>query len=175
MKDKNGSTMSNSFKLFLLLVGTLFFLAIIYAIAMGNNIIRVQVNGNSMSPTLESGKSVWVTKNYGTIQRGELVYFQLSEKDCVTSTGCEYIKRIIGVPGDTVTLKDGKIFVNDIELNESYLEEPGTTLAGEALRNNETILLKANEYFILGDNRNFSYDSRNFGPVPKDLILGKPL
>lgn len=142
---------------------------------LGRLIFPAEMSGNSMSPTLESGQLLWIVKPYLSIQRGELVYYKLSEEDCVTRTGCEYVKRVIALPGDTVTLKGGRVFVNDEQLEEPYVNPSGVSREGEFLPSNQSIRLLENEYFIMGDNREFSYDSRSHGPITKDLILGKPL
>lgn len=81
-----------------------------------------------------------------------------------------FIKRMIGLPGDTVLIRDGKVFVNDVALNETYISEaPRYTwpTAGRAYT------LGPDEYFVLGDNRNASEDSHFFGPIHANAIMGK--
>lgn len=128
------------------------------------------IPGNSMNPTLKVGDyiiaSVWPYR-LGEPQRGDLaVFLNPSTPDI------KYIKRIIGLPGERVAMRGGRVFINGEALNESYvldrLEErkPETTEMVERL-------IGAGEFFMLGDNRNNSYDSRYWGQVPRSHFLGK--
>jgi signal peptidase I len=81
------------------------------------------------------------------------------------------VKRIIATPGDSVYLKDGKVYVNGCKLHEEYLT-PGTLTFIDAASQNELILCGKDQYFLLGDNRGNSIDSRTYGPVPRRNILG---
>jgi signal peptidase I len=83
----------------------------------------------------------------------------------------DYIKRVIGVPGDRVSIRDAQVYVNDEPLVEPYLNEPCTV---DRCQDNEW-QLGADEYFMMGDNRNHSSDSRFFGPVRQSLIVGEVL
>jgi signal peptidase I len=81
------------------------------------------------------------------------------------------VKRIIAAPGDSIYLKDGSVYVNGCKLREAYLS-PGTLTFIEAKSQNELILCGKDQYFLLGDNRGNSIDSRTYGPVPRRNILG---
>ena len=97
-----------------------------------------------------------------------------AEKEPVNGYVC-VIKRVIGLPGDTVTIADGKLYVNGEEKEESYiLEDMIKKHSGESYGvKNDTWILEDDEYFILGDNRNVSRDSEDYGPVKDTQILGK--
>lgn len=100
-------------------------------------------------------------------QRGDVIIFKYSDTQ-------DFIKRVIGLPGDKVMLKDGHIYINDQLLDESaYLSNSIYTNGGEFLHEGESITVPDNEYFVCGDNRPHSSDSRTFGPVSKDNIKGK--
>mgnify|MGYP001562644230 FL=1 len=77
-----------------------------------------------------------------------------------------YIKRIIGLPGEHVEVKNSEVFINSSKLEEKYLDEDVRT-SGDV-----DVVLESNEYFVIGDNRYHSYDSRNWGPVPGKNIIG---
>jgi signal peptidase I len=125
------------------------------------------VKGQSMEPNFEDGDYLIIdeiTYRFREPKRGEVVVFKnpMNEHQ-------RFIKRIVGLPGETVEISDGKIFISNGEkkvLNEPYLNSSFTT--GEI-----QITLGKDEYFVLGDNRQFSLDSRRFGPIRKKEIVGR--
>ena len=121
-------------------------------------ITPVRVDGASMDQTLEDGQILLLYK-LANVDYGDIVV--LDEK----KEGEIIIKRIIGMPGDTVSIRDNTIYVNGEEVEEDYAY-------GET-SDYEEITLDDDEYFILGDNRPISKDSRYFGPVKEDEIIGK--
>lgn len=121
-------------------------------------ITPVRVDGASMDQTLEDGQILLLYK-LANIDYGDIVVLD-EEKE-----GEIIIKRIIGMPGDTVSIRDNTIYVNGEEVEEDYAY-------GET-SDYEEITLGDDEYFILGDNRPISKDSRYFGPVKEDEIIGK--
>jgi signal peptidase I len=122
-----------------------------------------------MQPGLHTNERVLVNSlayTFGEPQRGDVIVFHppdaLSER---------YIKRVIGIPGDTIKLTPTSVFVNNIKLNEPYIAPSpvGYPENPEA----ETILLGVDQFFVMGDNRTNSQDSRYFGPIAQREIIGK--
>ena len=129
----------------------------------------VTVIGPSMNPTLEDGEVVIVNKlsyNISDIDRYDVVAYSLIEED-----GYYDIKRIIGLPGEKITIKDGYVYINDKPLKDSPFKEKIITSGLAA----DTIVLGDGEYFVMGDNVNNSEDSRysNVGNISEVEILGK--
>ena len=132
--------------------------------------LRTNVVGNSMEPHLYAGQKILINRLVYQISEpkfGDVIAFQPNGNE----NSHYYVKRVIGVPGDTLVIKNGRIFINDEELieDDSYdkIAEPG--IAESELH------LDEGEYFVLGDNRNFSEDSRsgNIGIVKDSYIIGK--
>jgi signal peptidase I len=124
---------------------------------------RNRVDGASMEPTLVSGEYVVVNRlsyRLGSPQRGDIIVFHPP-----VNPEEEYIKRVIGLPGDEVEVKDGMVYVNGQPLQESYLNVK-TNYAG-------TWNVPQDQLFVLGDNRINSSDSRNWGTVPMNYVVGK--
>ena len=131
---------------------------------------RAVVDGPSMESTLHDGDNMILDKisyRFSDPERYDIVVFpgQLDEAGNKTM----YIKRIIGLPGETVEIKDGKIYIDGLVLNTDIYAKDGITEEGSPEFNN--ITLKENEYYCLGDNREVSEDSRYIGPVYLDREL----
>ncbi|MBI2613658.1 MAG: signal peptidase I [Candidatus Levybacteria bacterium] len=133
-----------------------------------------RVSGNSMDPTFFDKQYVLtniITLKFGKPQLGDVIVFKAPsdpEKD--------YIKRIIGIPGDTVLLKNGDVFVNGKLLDQSMFLDPSTrTYGGSFIQEGEIVTVSEDSYFVLGDNRSGSSDSREWGFVPLKSIVGKSL
>ncbi len=123
------------------------------------------VRGKSMLPNFRDGEVLVVNKIVYRFQapaRGDVVAMYWPGE-----TEKRFIKRIVGLPGETVLIGDGWIFINGVLLKESYLT-PGVTTSNKLTR-----ILQTDEYFVLGDNRLASSDSRAWGPVPKSFLIGK--
>ncbi len=131
---------------------------------------RSRVDGSSMNPTLEDGDNLWVDKlsyRFGNPKRFDVIIFNYDEDTT-------YVKRIIGLPGETVRInQDGHIFINDQLLKEDYGKE--VILPTNLGRASQPVVLGEDEYFVLGDNRNNSQDSRwaDVGNVNRKDIVGK--
>lgn len=133
----------------------------------------VVVEGTSMLPQLHDGERLLVDKliyykiksfSWGHIERGDIVVFWYP-KDPDKS----YVKRVIGLPGETVEIRSGVVFINGQQLNENYLDpEHNQTLPNLPLRH-----VDEHFYFVMGDNRDNSSDSRYWGTVPEKYIYGK--
>lgn len=130
---------------------------------------RTEVVGYSMYPTLNNGDNLLVDKlsyRFSDIERFDIVVFEYQHEE-----NCFYIKRVIGLPGETVQIVGDQIFINGEVLEEDYGYE-AIENAGLAA---EPVVLGEDEYFVLGDNRNDSTDSRDprVDKVTKDIIAGK--
>ncbi|MEM7306203.1 MAG: signal peptidase I [Planctomycetota bacterium] len=134
--------------------------AVFYAVFFNLSVVR----GNSMSPSIFDGDRILVepwSYVFGGIERGDVVVLQYPLDPSV-----DYIKRVIGLPGDTVTLAGGHVWVNGELLHEPYIAsgDPDSYL---------TTRVKDGQYFVLGDNRPRSSDSREFGQVPAEYVRGR--
>lgn len=132
----------------------------------------VRVLGNSMFPELHDGDFGFantVGRNVFGVDHGDVVIVYLEDRNTYL------IKRIIGLPGDTVRMEDHTLYVNDIAVEEDYLDEAYIAECGEDefFADIEEIRLGDNEYYVLGDNRVNSRDSRVYGPFSKDQIRAK--
>lgn len=131
-----------------------------------------QVSGESMFPTFKNGEYILtnlITLRFSDPQRGDVLVFKApvnQEKD--------FIKRVIGMPGDSVLLKDGFVYVNGKKLDESaYLDANVRTYGGSFLREGQAIVVPQGEYFMMGDNRPFSSDSREWGFLNRESVIGR--
>ena len=131
-----------------------------------------QVKGSSMVPTLHDSEYVLTDKlTYRWLrkpQAGDIVVFQAPENEKF-----DFIKRVIALSGDTVELRDGVVYVNNQPLAEPYLPLSYQTNGGAFLVNNQRYLVPEGGYVVMGDNRRFSSDSREWGPVPTDHVIGR--
>lgn len=163
-----------------------FFLDIVETVVVALSIFLViylffmqphQVNGQSMEPNFHNGEYVLTDKvsyHTGDPQRGDVVVFHAPPAaGCPDGTGCDFIKRVLGVPGDTVSVKENKIWVNGRILPEAYLDENLEINPGEFTRGGREVVLGPDEYFVSGDNRPFSSDSRSWGPIKRADIVGR--
>lgn len=126
---------------------------------------RVRVDGASMEPTLINGELVIVNKlsyRLGEPTRGDIIVFHFP-----VDPSQEFIKRVIGLPGDQVSIHDGAIYVNGQRLYEPYLSIQPRYLGNW--------IVAEDQLFVLGDNRNNSLDSHNWGTVPIEYVIGKAL
>ncbi len=129
-----------------------------------------QITGNAMDPNYTHGQYYLAqVAGYGTPQRKDVVVFRSPQKQNV-----ELIKRVIGLPGEKVSVKDGGVYVNGTKLNEtSYINSEITTYGGAFIKDGQEMEVPTDHYFVLGDNRPFSSDSREWGFLPKKNIIGK--
>lgn len=162
-----------------------FFLDIIETVVIALSIFLVvylffmqphQVNGVSMVPNFQDGEYLLtdkVTYRLRDPERGEVIVFHAPPAaQCPEGTGCDFIKRVIGVPGDTIRVAENRIYVNGTPLNEPYIPTDYQTLPGAFTQGRDVTLL-TDEYFAVGDNRLHSSDSRAWGPISKNDIVGR--
>lgn len=127
-----------------------------------NSYSRVVVSGHSMDYTLKDGQNLWVENlPWGTYNRDSVVVLKESGK--------RMVKRIIGVPGDTLVFKGDTLYRNGEVLEEPYVTDSGYD---KGLLKSE-ITLGTDEYFVMGDNRDVSNDSRYFGIIPRNELQGR--
>jgi signal peptidase I len=157
-----------------LLFRDLIFALMVLALVMVFIIQPVKVEGTSMLPYLHDGERIFVNKliyyddyNWAPhIYRGDIVVFWFPEDPSKS-----YIKRVIGLPGDTVEVHEGHVRVNGKDLVETYLD-PQLNMSHAS---RPATYVKPSYYFVMGDNRDNSSDSRIWGLVPKKYIYGKAL
>lgn len=140
-------------------------LAVVLFIGINAVSARVRVDGFSMRPTLEDGEFVLVNKmsyRFGAVQRGDIIvfHFPLNPKE-------ELIKRVIGLPGDRVSVQNHQVYINGQMLNEPYIAQ-APVYSGEW-----TVL--DGQLFVMGDNRNNSNDSKDWGLLPAENVVGKAI
>ena len=126
------------------------------------------VEGESMEPTFQNNDYLITEKVSFRIhapQRGEVIIFHPPDNPSLN-----YIKRLIGLPGDRIQIKDGQVFVNGEKIDESYLATDSNTFAG---KESYSVTLNQDEYFVLGDNRDHSRDSREIGAIPRTNIVSR--
>ncbi len=145
-------------------IGSLFI--VIYLFVLTPN----QVKGASMEPTFQTGDYILtsrITYKFRKIERGDVIVFKSPKNPDI-----EYIKRIIGLPGDVITISNGVVKVNNIQLTEGYIGATTNLWDGGCIKDNVPYTVPKDYIFVMGDNRPRSSDSREFCAVTKDSIIG---
>lgn len=141
----------------------LFILAIIIIILLKIFIFNfILVKGDSMNPKYKNNDFMFLNKiiyKFTPIKRGDVIVLKYKNDDL--------IKRVIGLPKDKIKVENGKLYINNKEYKENYIN------SYTASEDFDEVTIKNNEYFVMGDNRYNSYDSRRFGPINKKDIMGK--
>jgi len=135
-------------------------LLVLYGLVFNFSVVR----GSSMSPGIHDGDRILVnhlTYLLQSVQRGDIVVLRYP-----LDPRLDYIKRVIGLPGDLVRIHGGFVSVNGEVLEEPYISEPDT-------RSDTLVRVEPDHYFVMGDNRPHSSDSREFGQVPRENLVGK--
>lgn len=155
--------------IFELIVGGLIavFLAFVIVFSVG---MRTSVIGDSMEPVLYNGQEILMNRvlyRLSMPKRGDVIVFLPNGNQ----NSHYYVKRVVGLPGETIQIKDGSVYINGVLLDE---DDSFDKMAEAGIAENE-LLLSSDEFFVLGDNRNSSEDSRsgNVGAVKRDTIIGK--
>lgn len=130
-----------------------------------------KVSGRSMVPTFMDGDYIFTDKITYRLKEpthGDIIVLKNPRDETQ-----DFIKRIIALPGDIVKIENNSIYVNGMKLNETYLPQNTTTQGGSFLREGGEVKVGPNQYFVIGDNRNHSSDSREWGSITKEEIIGK--
>ncbi len=130
-----------------------------------------QVDGRSMEPNFHNGEYILTDKisyRLHSPNRGDVVVFHSPQDERV-----DFIKRIIGIPSDTVKLVGGYVYLNGQRLEEPYINDPGQVLSGRYLREGDEIRVPDGQYLVMGDNRLHSSDSREWGLVTSAELVGR--
>jgi signal peptidase I len=162
-RAENRSCLSRLRVFFVETLETIILAALLFA---GINFVsaRIRVDGRSMEPTFHHGEYVIVNKlayRFGEFERGDVIVFPypFNEEE-------DFIKRIIGLPGDRLAVRGGQVYVNDRLLDEPYI-------SAQPLRDFEETLVPESQLFVMGDNRNDSSDSRSWGTLEMDAVIGE--
>lgn len=141
------------------------FIALLLFLAMNTLTARVRVDGSSMEPTLHNDELIIVNRlayRFSQPESGDIIVFHLPH-----DPETDYIKRIIGLPGDTIAISEKQVYVNGEKIVETYIAAP--------THNQGSWTVPQGELFVMGDNRNNSADSRTWGTVPLEDVTGKAL
>jgi signal peptidase I len=144
-------------------------LAIILYFGISFAVQTVHVEGLSMFATLDDNDYLIADKiayRLHAPQRGDIIILRPPTDDSK-----DFIKRVIALPGERLLIRDGQVFINGHRLNEPYLPENWTSQANWGAP--DGVVMAPNQYFVMGDNRNRSQDSRTFGPIGRDRIDGR--
>lgn len=162
------------FKPFIAIVLTLFLIPIVLACLVLFYLFvasPVQISGLAMAPGYSDGQNWVVNKvsyHLSEPQQGDVVVFVSPQQQ-----GTNLIKRIVGLPGEQVSLRGGKLYINNQMLSEPYETSGVQTYGGAFLQEGQSVVIPENSYFVLGDNRDHSSDSREWGFIRRGSIVGK--
>ncbi|MCS6956604.1 MAG: signal peptidase I [Patescibacteria group bacterium] len=130
-----------------------------------------QVKGDSMEPNFHTGDYILtsrITYKFRRIERGDVVVLKSPKNPDI-----EYIKRVIGLPGETLVIKDGIVSIDGKVIQENYISDTTNLWEGECIKNGEPYKIPEDEVFVMGDNRPRSSDSRKFCSVPINSLVGQ--
>ncbi len=128
------------------------------------NVQPVKVQGIAMEPALKDGDRIIIDRNVDPLTRGDIIVFYYPADPTKS-----YIKRIVGLPGEAVEIRDGKVLVNGTALDEPYVNP----INNRVMSARAEVHVPANSYYVIGDNRDNSNDSRMWGPLERKFIYGR--
>lgn len=132
-----------------------------------------EIKGNSMEPNFHNNEYILTDKisyRFSEPKRGDVIIFKAPKNPDI-----DYIKRIIALPEERVKIQNGLVYINGKILKEPYLKDTTNLFPGSFIQEGIEITVSSGEYFAMGDNRPHSSDSREFGPIPAKLIIGRAL
>jgi len=156
------------------IIGWVLAVIVVLTVAVGTRAYAVEsfsIPSGSMSPTLQVGDRITVDKLHSTIHRGDIVVFERVPADPQTQDA-DLVKRVIGLPGETISSVGNTLLINGVALAEPWLP-PLVGPCAEASVNIPTTTIPRDRYFVMGDCRGDSFDSRYWGTVPATSIIGK--
>ena len=130
-----------------------------------------KVSGNSMVPTFHNGDYILtdkVTYRFTNPQRGDIIVLKNPRNE-----NQDFIKRVVAFPGDSIKVEDGQLYINDLLVQELYLTPNTQTNPGNFLQDSRKVKVGPNQFFVFGDNRDASSDSREWGAITKEEIVGR--
>ena len=159
--------------IFWLIVNPILVVCVLVTFIRGFFLIPIQVTGSSMRNLLKPGDTV-IMEKFSKINRFDVIVFTRAD-------GSTLVKRVVGMPGEKVTVKGDKLYIDDKKVTEAFLaDEKAADKSMLPFTSNFTLqeltnkdVLGKDEYFVMGDNRRASKDSRAFGPIKRSEILGK--
>lgn len=167
-KSNKESTQDERFRLIyheiVFLIGTIITFFVLFKVVTFNH-----VPSESMENTIRINSIICISRNVKTINRYDIITFNKTIEKDGKKISDNLIKRVIGLPGDTLTFSDNNIYVNGDLVDDSFVKYKTFTYK------NETIVVPDEKYFVMGDNRGNSYDSRNWGFVDRSEIKGKAI
>jgi signal peptidase I len=135
-----------------------------------------EVKGSSMYPNFLNKEYLLTDKlsyQFNDPERGDVVIFKAPASEACAVDGCEYIKRVIGAPGDKVMISNGEVYLNDRILDQFFLPSELVTDIGSYMREGVEVIVPEGQYLCFGDNRPNSKDGREFGPIDGESIVGR--
>jgi len=152
---------------------TIVFIGSLYIVVYLFLFFPTSVQGASMEPTFHTGDRIIVSRvsyKLHQINRGDVIILKSPKNPDI-----EYIKRVVGLPGETIFFKGGNVYINGNLLNESYISVKTNVWENGFSKENVPIIIPDDYLFIMGDNRTHSSDSREFGPIPISSVIGKDI
>ena len=151
-------------KILLCIFGTLLLVASSCSPWPSAAVLPVKVEGVAMKPALNDGDRIFISRSFEKLERGDIVifYYPFDQRK-------SYIKRIIGLPNEKVEIRGGKVLVNGKDLEETYVDLANN----QSLMSQKEVAVPADAFYVMGDNRDNSYDSRSWGPLARKFVYGK--